>query len=109
MKKILVLIMMLAAFAGTLVLTGCGDLEGSAKPLVTKILKENGVDAKCTAVKITKKLEKNKHLATATLDSGDKLDIIIEQDGDMIYVTIVDDGADVDADDDDDDDGDDEE
>ncbi len=100
MKKILVLIMMLAAFAGTLVLTGCGDLEGSAKPLVTKILKENGVDAKCTAVKITKKLEKNKHLAKATLDTGDKIDIIIEQDGDMIYVELVSDDDEEDGDDD---------
>ena len=91
MKKFLVLIAAVLLACGNL--TGCGNsrstLEENAKPLVSQIIKEqlNG-DAQCLKVKITDKVDNTHYKAVATLDNGNDLNIMIEDRGDMIYVTI---------------------
>lgn len=92
MKKLWVMIA--AAVLGLGVLTGCGpsqsQIEDGAKPLVDKILKDNLGDgaAKCLKVKITEKVDKNHYKATATLDNGNDINILIEHKDDIIIVTI---------------------
>ena len=75
-----------------LFLAGCGEnnvLEESAIPVVNDILRENVEDpAKCIAVKITEKVTDKHYKAIATLDNGNDINIMIEDRGDMIYVTI---------------------
>ena len=75
-----------------LFLAGCGEndiLEETAIPVVNDILKENVDDpAKCIAVKISSKISDKHYKAVATLDNGNDINILIEDRGDMIYVTI---------------------
>ena len=91
MKKITLLlgVILMSVF----MLCGCSneaDLEESAIPLVTDILKDElGSDAaKCVAVKITEKVSDKHYKAKATLDNGNDIKIMIEDRDDMIYVTI---------------------
>lgn len=88
MKKTLALLgaMFLSVFA----LCGCNEaaLEESAIPVVTAIIQENGGEASCESVKITKKVSDNKYQADAKLNNGETVKINIEDRGDEIYVTI---------------------
>ena len=64
-------------------------LEDSARPLVTKIVREqlNG-DTSCVRVRVTKHVSDNHYRGIATMSNGETLRITIESRGDMIYVTI---------------------
>ena len=89
MKKLLMLVAMV--MLGLVALTGChkANLENSAKPLVTEIISEQlGGNAKCVNVKITDQIDEKHYRATATLDHGNDLKIVIEDRGDTIYVSI---------------------
>ena len=90
MKKSLMLIAV--ALLGMCVLTGCGrqsTLEKSAKPLVTEIIqKQLRGSAKCEKVKITEKIDEKHYKATASLDNGNEIKVIIEDRGDTVYVSI---------------------
>lgn len=90
MKKSLMVIA--AAVLGLGILAGCGpkksDLEESAKPVVTKIISDNGGEAKCIKVKITEKVDGSHYKATATLDNGNDINIMIEHKDDQVIVTI---------------------
>lgn len=71
---------------------GCGNdsvLEETAVEVVNDILEANVDDpAKCIAVKITEKITDNHYKAIATLDNGNDISVLIEERGDMVYVTI---------------------
>ena len=71
---------------------GCGNdsaLEETAVEVVNDILEENVDDpAKCIAVKITEKITDNHYKAIATLDNGNDISVLVEERGDMVYVTI---------------------
>ena len=74
-------------------LCGCGneaELEESAIPVVSDIIKEQlgSRAAKCLSVKITEKVSDKHYKAVATLDNGNDINIMIEDRGDQIYVTI---------------------
>lgn len=90
MKKLMLLLMSVVLLAGF----GCSreaDLEETAVSLVTEILEENiGKDnaAKCINVKITEKINDKHYRAVATLNNGNDLNIIIEDQGEMVQVTI---------------------
>jgi len=89
MKKFLTLVAVV--MLGLCALTGCRKmtLEKSAKPLVTEIISEQlGGSAKCTKVKITDKIDDKHYRATAKLDNGNDIQVIIEDRGDMVYVSI---------------------
>ena len=91
MKKFLVLIAAVLLACGNL--TGCGNsrstLEENAKPLVSQIIREQlHGSAKCLKVRITERVDDTHFKAVATLDNSNDLNIMIEDRGDMIYVTI---------------------
>ena len=75
-------------------LCGCNkeaDLEESAVPLVTSMLKDEfgDVAVKCVAVKITEKVSDKHYKAKATLANGNDIKIMIEElDNNMLSVTI---------------------
>ena len=74
------------------IITGCGeqaDLEASAMPLVDQIIKEDlRGEAKCFKVKITEKVDDTHYKATAFLDNGNDLKIMIEDRGETVAVTV---------------------
>lgn len=91
MKKILTLIV--CAVLMSLIFTGCGNnsqLEESAKPVVTQILKEQlgSNSAECVSVEITGKITKGLYKAKAILNNGNTIKIVIQDKGDQIYVNI---------------------
>ena len=64
-------------------------LAESAKPLVTQIIKKQlQADVECFKVKITEKTDDKHYNAVAILTNGNDLKIIIEDRGDMIFVSI---------------------
>ena len=91
-KHALLSLMVLFACAACLLLTGCGqegNLEKSAVPVVNDIIRNQlDGDARCLAVKITRKVDAKHYKALATLDNGHDLNIMIEDRGDQILVTV---------------------
>lgn len=82
---------MAAVVIVSLGLTGCSresTLEESAVPLVSTIIADNGGSAKCINVEITEKIGEKHYKATATLDNGNTIKIMIEDRGDQLYVSI---------------------
>ena len=85
--------------AVVLLFTGCdylkatfnrqGYLEEQAAPLVTKLLKRNGIPLECVKVTITRKIDTKNYEARAKLDNGEDLTIKIEDRGDTIWVQII--------------------
>ena len=66
-------------------------LENAAQPLVTRVIQEQlGVRATCLDVTIFETVSEGLHRATATLNNGNSLNILIEERGDdEIFVTIL--------------------
>ena len=90
MKKSTILTMLLAAFTGCLLLTGCGNkVEKEAVKYLNEQFKDEAKEAKkdgrtiperkCTAVKITEKVDDTTWEATATL--AIELPITVRKDG----------------------------
>ena len=90
MKKFLILTVVSMLSLG--IITGCGDqgdLEASALPGVNQIIKEDlKGEAKCLRVKITEKVDGTHYKATATLNNGHDIIIMIEDRGETVLVTI---------------------
>jgi hypothetical protein len=81
-------------FGISAMLVGNSELEESAIPVVNDITKEyyGAGAAKCIDVKIDKELKSGFYKATAYLDNGNTLTIMIQElDNDQIYVTIPED------------------
>ena len=94
-KPIGIGIVALILFCGiSAMLTGNSDLEKSAIPVVNEIAREHfgpGA-AKCIDVEIVKELKSGYYKATAYLDNGKSIIIIIQERGnDQIYVSIPED------------------
>lgn len=66
------------------------DMEESAIPLVSELLQEAYGDqaAKCLKVEIIEEVTDKHYKAVATLNNGNDINIMIEDRGDQIYVTI---------------------
>ena len=65
------------------------DIKETATPLVTQILQDNfGENKNCESISIEKKLPNGDYEAIATLDDGSEINIIIQEKGQMIYVSI---------------------
>ena len=82
-----------ALLLGTaLLLSGCGregNLEKAAAPVVTAIIQEQlKGNARCVAVRITRKLSAGHYQAVATLSNGKDIRIMIEDGDDKIRVSI---------------------
>ena len=78
-----------ALLFGMLLFTGCSNesaIEESAVPIVNKMIKEAGGEAKCTKVKIVKK---DTYKGVATLDNGNKLNVTITVEGDQMFVVPI--------------------
>lgn len=91
MKKIILLAVMFVAVS--MIFAGCGNnaqLEKSAVPVVTQILKEQlgPGSAECVTVKITGTITEKLYKAKAILNNGNTIKITIQDKGDQIYVTI---------------------
>lgn len=90
MKKMILLAVMFVALS--MVFTGCGnaEMEKSAVPVVTQILKEQlgSNSAECVTVEITGTITKGLYKANAILNNGNTIKITIQDKGDQIYVTI---------------------
>ena len=91
MKKLILLAVTFVAVS--IIFTGCGNnaqLEKSAVPVVTQILKEqlghNSAD--CVKVEITGTITKGLYKANAILNNGNTINITIQDKGEQIYVTI---------------------
>lgn len=71
-------------------LSGCGsNLEISAEPLVTQIIQEQfGGTAECVGVTLGSEFAEDRYHATATLDNGNELDIVIHDRGATLEVQI---------------------
>ena len=71
-------------------LSGCGaNLERSAEPLVTQIIQEQfGGTAECVGVTLGNEFSTDRYHATAILDNGNELDIVIHDMGDTLEVLI---------------------
>ena len=82
-----------ALLLGTaLLLSGCGregNLEKAAAPVVTAIIQDQlKGNARCVAVRITRKLSAGHYQAVAALDNGRDIRIMIEDCDSKIKVTI---------------------
>ncbi len=91
MKKICFLFAIM--LSSIFMLCGCGNeakLEESAIPVVSDIIKKQlgSRAAKCLDVEITEKISDKLYKAVATLDNGNNVNIMIEDRGDQIYVSI---------------------
>jgi hypothetical protein len=71
-------------------LSGCGsNLETSAEPLVTQIIQQQfGGTAECVDVTLGNEFTEDRYHATAILDNGEELDIVIHDMGDTLEVLI---------------------
>ncbi len=81
----------LIALLACSILSGCGaNIEQSSVPIVNDILqRELGSDAaECLSVDLGDEFATDRYRATAVLDNGRTLDIVIHVMGDMIEVTI---------------------
>jgi len=74
--------------ASAFILTGCSnEVEETAKDITTKLEQDNGGLRTCKKVKLGDKIGDNKWAANATMSDDSVIPIIVEQKGDMIYVT----------------------
>ena len=71
-------------------LSGCGsNLEESAEPLVTQIIQQQfGGTNECVGVTLGDEFATDRYHATAILDNGTELDIVIHDEGDTLEVII---------------------
>jgi uncharacterized protein YceK len=71
-------------------LSGCGsNLERSAEPLVTQIIQEQfGGTAECVGITLGNEFSTDRYHATAILDNGNELDIVIHDMGATLEVQI---------------------
>ena len=76
-------------------LTGCDDLkatfdrkgylEDQSVSLVTDLMRRQDVDARCLKVKITQEMSGKNCRGKATLDTGEEIDVVIEDRDDTIW------------------------
>lgn len=66
-----------------------GYLEEQARPLVTKLLRDEDYNnVECIKVKITENIDSKNYKAKATLDNGEELDIKVEDRGESFWVKV---------------------
>ena len=87
-KKVCLSLIVLIACS---MVSGCGaNIEDSSVPIVNDILQRDfgGDAAECLSVDLGDEFAPDRYHATAVLDNGRTLDIVVRVMGDMIEVTI---------------------